>query len=220
MSVVLEEREREGSPKLGEDGPVDLTARPVRFHGSRLARALLRGAGWTVRFDGLPSRQGVIVAYPHTSNWDFVVGVLAKWAIGIDIRFWGKDSLFRWPVFGRWLRRIGGVPVDRSSPRGVVSDMVLQIEAAREAGETFWLALAPEGTRKLTEGWRSGFYRVARDAAVPLGIAFFDFERKRVVIESFLMLTGDPARDMPAIAARLTEAHGCRPDQASPIRLL
>ena len=73
----------------------------MQLLGSALARGLLRAAGWRVVFDGLPAAQGVAIVYPHTSNWDFVVGILAKWAIGIPVTFWGKDSLFRVPVFGR-----------------------------------------------------------------------------------------------------------------------
>ena len=81
----------------------------MQLHGSSVARALLRLAGWRLRFDGLPGKQGVLIVYPHTSNWDFPLGLLVKWAVGIQITFWGKDSLFRVPVFGAWLRWLGGV---------------------------------------------------------------------------------------------------------------
>src|SRR5262245_41099663 len=89
------------------DAPRALPERPVQLRGSRVARALLRLAGWRVAFDGLPARQGVLIVYPHTSNWDFVVAVLAKWSIGIHVSFWGKASLFVVPLFGRWLRGLG-----------------------------------------------------------------------------------------------------------------
>ncbi|HRI17919.1 MAG TPA: 1-acyl-sn-glycerol-3-phosphate acyltransferase, partial [Burkholderiaceae bacterium] len=125
-----------------------LTQRPVQLHGSRLARALLRLAGWRVLFDGLPAAQGVAIVYPHTSNWDFVVGLLAKWSIGIPVNFWGKDSLFRIPLFGRWVRWVGGVPVDRTHASGVVGSMAASLREAREQGRFQWLALAPEGTRR------------------------------------------------------------------------
>ena len=90
----------------------------MQLRGSTLARALLRLAGWRILFDGLPAAQGVAIVYPHTSNWDFVVGLLAKWGIGIPVTFWGKDSLFRIPLLGRWMRWVGGVPVDRASAHG------------------------------------------------------------------------------------------------------
>ncbi len=203
----------------GVQGPQELVARPVQLRGSRLARALLRLAGWRLQFDGLPARQGVIVVYPHTSNWDFVVGVLAKWGIGIPVVFWGKDSLFRVPLLGRWLRAIGGVPVDRRAPGGIVGDMVRRMRAARERDEFLWLALAPEGTRAHTGAWRSGFYRVAVDAGVPLALAHLDFLRRSVGVRACLRLTGDPVADMAAIAHSYDGVQGYRPALASPIRL-
>lgn len=196
-----------------------LTQRLPRPRGSRLARALLRAAGWTLVFDGLPARQGVLVAYPHTSNWDFVVGVLAKWALGLPVAFWGKDSLFRVPVFGRWLRWVGGVPVDRSGANGIVGDMVARFEAARQADAFLWLALAPEGTRSFTPYWRSGFYQVTVQAGVPLGLAFFDYRRRRVGIMGYLRLSGDRAADLAAIAAAYADVQGRRPDLAAPVTL-
>ena len=123
-----------------EDG----TALPVRFDESRLARALLRLAGWRVVYQGFPTRQGVAIVYPHTSNWDFVVMVLAKWTIGVPARWWGKDSLFRLPVLGRWMRWLGGIPLDRRSSRGVVAEMVAVFDAAKAADELLWLGLSPE----------------------------------------------------------------------------
>jgi hypothetical protein len=201
--------------------PVELTGRDgPKLRGSALARGILRAFGWRVRFDGLPSAQGVAIAYPHTSNWDFVVGILAKWAMGLPLTFWGKDALFRVPLFGAWLRWLGGIPVDRGSPQGIVGDMATRLRVAREDGEFMWLALAPEGTRSRVPGWRSGFYQVTLQADVPLGLAFFDYEKREIGFDSFWQLSGDRALDMGVIAARLEGKHGRRPDQASPIRFL
>jgi 1-acyl-sn-glycerol-3-phosphate acyltransferase len=199
--------------------PSLLAERPVSLQGSAWATALLAAFGWRVKFDGLPSRQGVLIVYPHTSNWDFVVGLLAKWSIGIPVSFWGKDSLFALPLFGRWMRWVGGVPVDRGSPRGVVGEMVERLRAAKGRDEFFWLALAPEGTRSYSDHWRSGFYRVALDAAVPLGLAYLDFEDKVVGVEAFIRLSGDADADMAAIAQHLGQRRGCKPHLAAPVRL-
>jgi 1-acyl-sn-glycerol-3-phosphate acyltransferase len=196
-----------------------MAGRPVQLRGSRLARAALRLAGWRVQFDGLPSRQGVVIVYPHTSNWDFVVGILAKWAMGIPLAFWGKDTLFALPLFGRWLRWIGGVPVDRGNPSGAVTAMVERFAAARASDAFLWLALAPEGTRSYRDSWRSGFYQVATQAQVPLGLAFFDYAERCVGIDSFISLTGDANRDMALIAQRLGRHRGRKPQLAGPIRL-
>lgn len=196
-----------------------LGGRSVQLRGSRLARALLALGGWRVRFDGLPARQGVVIVYPHTSNWDFVVGLLAKWAIGFPLSFWGKDSLFRVPLFGRWLRWVGGVPVDRSSARGVVGDMVTRMVEARGRDEFLWLALAPEGTRSYRDHWRSGFYQVALGAGVPLGLAYLDYAARTVGVDRFIRLSGDEQADMAAIADHLGHRRGLRPQLAAPIRL-
>ncbi len=198
---------------------VPLTERPIQLRGSSLARGVLRLAGWRVQFDGLPSRQGVLIIYPHTSNWDFVVGILAKWVIGIPLAFWGKDTLFDVPLFGRWMRWIGGVPVDRRNPHGAVAAMVARFAAARESDAFLWLALAPEGTRSYRDSWRSGFYQVTTQAEVPLALAFFDYAQRRVGVDSFIRLTGDVACDMAAIEQRLGQHRGRRPQLAGPIRL-
>jgi 1-acyl-sn-glycerol-3-phosphate acyltransferase len=191
----------------------------VQLLGSALAREVLRWAGWRVVFDGLPSRQGVVIVYPHTSNWDFVVGILAKWSIGIPVTFWGKASLFRVPLLGRWLRGLGGIAVDRSSPQGAVRAMVQRLCHARDRDEFMWLALSPEGTRRFSDGLRSGFYHVAVQAQVPLGLAGLDFVRRQVALLDFVHLTGQPQADLAAIAARLGHHRGRRPEWAAPIRL-
>jgi 1-acyl-sn-glycerol-3-phosphate acyltransferase len=197
-----------------------VTERPVQLKGSRLARGVLKALGWTLVWDGLPARQGVLIAYPHTSNWDFVFGVLAKWALGLPARFWGKDSLFRIPLLGWWFRWIGGIPVDRSGAQGIAADMTRRFQSARAADEFLWLALAPEGTRSLVTHWKSGFYPVAFEAGVPLGLVFFDYRRKRMGVDHFLQLSGDRAADMAILAAYYQDAaHGARPELAGPVRL-
>lgn len=198
---------------------VELPARPVQLRGSRLARAALRWVGWRVQFDGLPARQGVLIIYPHTSNWDFVIGMLAKWAMGIPVVFWGKHSLFRLPLFGRWLRWIGGVPVDRHNAGGAVGAMVDQFAQARANDHFLWLALSPEGTRSYRDGWRSGFYQVATQAELPLALAFFDYRARSVGVDSFIRLSGDAGRDMAHIERILGRHRGCRPELAAPVRL-
>ncbi len=171
-----------------------------------------------MRFDGLPSLQGVAIVYPHTSNWDFVIGMLAKWSVGFPVTFWGKDSLFKLPLFGRWLRWLGGRPVERDAPNGIVGQMVRELAAAKDKGEFMWLALAPEGTRKYRDGWRSGFYHVALAAKVPLALVYFDFAEKVVSVEKFIMLSGDLEQDIRCVAEYLGPRIGKRPADAAPVR--
>jgi 1-acyl-sn-glycerol-3-phosphate acyltransferase len=201
-------------------GPQELRERPVRLAGSALARTVLRVAGWRIRFDGLPARQGVIVVYPHTSNWDFVLGMLAKWAIGLPLAFWGKDTLFRIPLFGRWLRWVGGLPIDRRAAQGVVAQTAERLRAARAADEFMWLGLAPEGTRRRTEGWRSGFYHVAVQAQVPVVLAYMDYARREIGLDSAWRVHGDAASDLARFAERLAGRAGRIPGNAAPVRLL
>jgi 1-acyl-sn-glycerol-3-phosphate acyltransferase len=192
---------------------------PVQLKGSALAGAVLRLAGWRLLFNGLPARQGVLIVYPHTSNWDFPVAMLAKWAVGLQVTFWGKDTLFKLPLFGRWLRWLGGVPVDRRSASGIVAQMASALTAARENGDFMWLALSPEGTRKYSAAWRSGFYHVAQQAGVPLALVYLDYREREIGVQHFLRLTGDVPTDMAAIASVLSGRSGRNPVQAAPIRL-
>ncbi|QHE76441.1 hypothetical protein F9Z44_10425 [Hydrogenophaga sp. PBL-H3] len=196
------------------------TPHAVQFQGSRLARWLLGRLGWTVNFGGFPALQGVAIVYPHTSNWDFVVMLLAKWSMGVPARFWGKDSLFRVPLLGAWVRWLGGIALDRHSPRGAVSDMVALMAEHRRQGRMLWLALSPEGTRRRTSGWRSGFYQVARGADVPLALIRLDYSRKQIDVTDFVRLSGDVAADHARIAQLYGDARGLHPELASPIQPL
>ena len=193
---------------------------PMTPQGSRLAAAWVKLTGWRVVFEGLPAKQGVVIGYPHTSNWDFITVMPAKWAIGLPVQFFAKDSLFRIPVFGRWLRAIGGVPIDRSSPKGVVGEMVSQLQAHKARGDVLWLGLSPEGTRKLTDGWRSGFYQLALGADVPLGMLCIDYGRKEIRLVDFMRLSGDVAADYARFAQAFDGVRGYHPQQMAPIRPL
>ncbi|NBQ90191.1 MAG: hypothetical protein EBS47_04400 [Betaproteobacteria bacterium] len=197
-----------------------IAERSVQFEGSVLAKWVLRRLGWTLDFSGLPGLQGVMVVYPHTSNYDFPIGLLAKWAMGLPANFWGKDSLFRIPLFGAWLKWLGGVPVNRSAPGGLVEQAAEHLRQCRAQQAYAWLVVAPEGTRSLTAGWRSGFYRVALQADVPLGLATIDFGRKHVSVSHFVRLSGRQESDMAHIAELLGSPKGYHPAKASPVRIV
>ena len=128
-----------------------------------LGRMLMRVSRW--RFEGLlPDVPKIVIAVaPHTSNWDFVVGVMALWALDIKISFLGKHTLFR-GVFGTWMRSIGGIAVNRESTHGVVGDAV---QAFRNSARLV-LVLTPDGTRQLDKGFKNGFLHIAHGAGVPI----------------------------------------------------
>ena len=123
-------------------------------------------------------------------------------------------------MFGRWLRWVGGVPVLRHAPQGVVGQMVARMHQARENAELFWLGLSPEGTRRWTPGWRSGFYQVTLGAGVPLGVVSLDYGRKVVDATRFMTLSGDVQADFARIAELLAGVQGKNPALAAPIQTL
>ncbi len=193
---------------------------PVQFKPNRLAAWLVKLMGWRIEFDGLPAKQGVLIGYPHTSNWDFITMMPVKWAVGLHVQFFAKASLFRIPLFGRWIRSIGAVPIDRSSPKGVVGEMVNALKQHKQDDRLLWIALSPEGTRKLTEGWRSGFYQLALGADVPLCMLRIDYGSKVAKITDFMRLTGDMKADFDHIAQVYAGVKGFHAHQAAPIRPL
>lgn len=199
---------------------IEIPERPVQLRGSGFARMLLRLAGWTLLFDGLPARQGVMVFYPHTSNWDFVWAMLTKWAIGMPFAFVAKASLFRWPLFGPLLRWMGGLPVLRDTGQGVVGQIVEELQAARREDRFAWFGLAPEGSRSLKPGWRSGFHQIAQRADVPLGLVIMDYRTRRVGVESIWRTSADFEADLVQIDHRIGACRGRRPELTSPVKAL
>jgi 1-acyl-sn-glycerol-3-phosphate acyltransferase len=189
----------------------NFNTRPGPF--ARFCGALLQLFGWRVKLVWPPVPKAVVIVYPHTSNWDFVVGILARSAIAIPIRFVGKDTLFR-PPFGGLFRRLGGIPVNRRQSTGFVGGL---IDTFDQIG-SLYLAIAPEGTRSKVDHWKSGFYRVALGARVPLGLAFIDYSRREVGIEHWLTLTGDEAADLARIRACYADKRGKKPEKEGEIR--
>lgn len=178
-----------------------------------LSCRLLALLGWTLSEPPQRPARAVLIAYPHTSNWDAFYALLAKFGLGLDARWVAKDSLFRWP-FGGLLRHLGGIPVDRRVRHGFVAEMVKQFATQPR----LLLVLAPEGTRRLTRGWKSGFYRMALAADVPVALGFVDYARREAGILAYVTLSGDPASDLAGIARQYAGRCGKRPELASPIR--
>lgn len=159
-----------------------------------IGRAWLSFGSW--RFEGaMPNEpKFVVIVAPHTSNWDFTLGVAALFALGFKISFLGKHTLFKWPlgIFMRWL---GGIPVERSVSRDRVGESV----AAFNASDELVLAVAPEGTRKLVTQWKTGFYHVAEGAGVPIVPVAFDYGRKVINIGPPFHPAGDRDADIEAL---------------------
>ncbi|GAB3439771.1 1-acyl-sn-glycerol-3-phosphate acyltransferase [Massilia solisilvae] len=182
--------------------------------GQRTALRVLNLFGWRLRFKPLPGPHGIAVVYPHTSNWDFLVGLFGKWAIGLPFRWLAKDSLFRGPM-GAVMRYWGGVPVDRSAPQGATQKLAQTMLSSKWC----WVAITPEGTRSYRPHWKSGFYRLALAAKVPVLLVYMDYRAKELSVVDYMTLSGDEEADMAAIA-RVYEGHeALYPANAAPVRL-
>ncbi len=178
-----------------------------------LAGLILKVGGWTPN-GGVPDApKAVFIAAPHTSNWDGIWALVYKVAIGLDIRFFGKDTLFWFPL-GALLRWLGGIPLDRSKAGGAVQQAVDMLTSQEE----FFFGLAPEGTRSLTDGWKTGFYRIAREADVPVYLGFLDYGRKELGIGPRLDLTGDAEADLQVCRDFYADKAARWPEKVSPIR--
>ncbi|WP_308632690.1 1-acyl-sn-glycerol-3-phosphate acyltransferase [Massilia sp. YIM B02763] len=182
--------------------------------GQRTSLRLLNFFGWNFRWKPLPGPHGIAVVYPHTSNWDFPIGLLAKWTVTLQFRWLAKDSLFRGPM-GRLMRYWGGVAVDRSAPQGAITRLAQTMRAA----DWFWLAITPEGTRGYRPYWKSGFYRIAIAAKVPVLLVKLDYGKKVIDVTQSVVLTGDEAADMAVIARAFDGVQAKHPKDAAPIRL-
>lgn len=184
---------------------------------AKIGLAILNFFGWKLRYNGLPTARGVMILYPHTSNWDFIWGILSKMAIAFPLRFLAKEKLFRGAAgffIGWFIRYCGGEPAERSVSTGAISKIV---ERMRQE-DLFWLVIAPEGTRSYKPYWRSGFYHIAKNAQVPLVCAFIDYPKKEIGILQVLDLTGDEAVDLENLRAVYKDVRGRHPDQQCPIQ--
>lgn len=149
----------------------------------------------------------VIVVVPHTSNWDFCVGVAALFALGFRVSFLGKHTLFKGPL-GMFMRWLGGIPVDRSVSRDRVGESV----QAFKSNEKLILAVAPEGTRKRVAKWKSGFYYVAHGAGVPIVPVAFDYGSRIVRIGAPLLPTGNREADIETLKSFFRNVVPRRPE--------
>jgi 1-acyl-sn-glycerol-3-phosphate acyltransferase len=185
----------------------------VPRRGNALTRGLadvgLRLAGWT--FEGeLPERSKmVIVAAPHTSNWDFVIGVGGMLALDLELRFLGKHTLFDGPL-APLMRGLGGIAVDRTAGSGVVEEMARRFENE----EQLLLALSPEGTRSSVDRWKTGFHRIARAAGVPIMAVALDYGPRRIRFGPLVMPTDNMEADIGIFRQFFDTARGWKTNQS------
>lgn len=177
-----------------------------------LGRAYLRLAGWRIEGEFPAAPKCVAIVAPHTSNWDFTLGLAVVFALELRVSWLGKHSIFK-PPFHRLFRWLGGIPVDRRSSNGVVGACVQAFQAA----PTLMLALAPEGTRKGVSQWKTGFYRIAVAAGVPILPVGFDYRAHVVHLLPTFAPAGDLDADLPRLQALFSDIHGLRERPAGPL---
>jgi 1-acyl-sn-glycerol-3-phosphate acyltransferase len=179
---------------------------------SRLASLVLRLSGWTAV--GEVPRTGILVGAPHTSNWDFVMMLLVMWRGGVTPRVLVKKELFRGPL-GWLLHRLGGIPIDRDDPGGVVRELLHEARS----GEPFLLVLAAEGTRERGEYWKSGFWRIARTTRLPISLGFIDGPSRTAGFGPTITATRDVVADMDLVRAFYRDKRGLHPERRTEPRL-
>lgn len=162
-------------------------------------RVVLALLGWRIEGEIPNVPRCVVIVAPHTSNWDFVIGLATLLALDLRVTWLGKHQIFRGP-FGLLWRGLGGVAVDRSAPDGVVE----QAAAVLAPPHSAFLAIAPEGTRRKVERWKSGFWRIARAAGVPIFPVAFDYRTRAVVLGEPYTPTADYAADLAALQRRFS----------------
>lgn len=187
-------------PTLGEALPRRGNAALAAF-----GRGMLRVLGWRIEGEIPDVPKLVIAVAPHTSNWDFVVGIAAMFALDLRLSFLGKHTIFRGP-FDALLRWMGGIPVDRASPHGVVAECV----RAFAQSDRRVLAIAPQGTRKGRGRFRSGFLHIARGAGVPVLLAALDYGARCVRLGPLLHACADVEADLARIEAHFATVRGKR----------
>lgn len=170
-----------------------------------LGRAYLRLGGWRVEGAWPEVPKCVAIVAPHTSNWDFFLGLGILFGMDLKVSWLGKHAIFRPPV-GGLLRRLGGIPIDRRAAHGVVGACV---DAFTEA-QAMLLALSPEGTRRSGGAWKSGFYHIAVQAGVPILPVSFDFPTHVIRFMAPFLPTGDLEGDLPRLMALFEGARGLR----------
>jgi 1-acyl-sn-glycerol-3-phosphate acyltransferase len=167
-------------------------------------KLIMKIIGWKTE-GGLPEndKKFVIIVVPHTSNWDFLLGVVIRGAMGFKANFLGKDSLFRGP-FGFFFRSLGGIPVNRNASQNMVEQVVGEVKKRK----SFILAIAPEGTRGKVKKWRTGFYYIALNTGIPIIMCQLDFEfRVARFLEPFYP-TGNAEKDLEFIKGQFINIKG------------
>lgn len=181
---------------------------------SHIGKLALGTVGWRTEGDVPNVPKYVLIAAPHTSNWDLILMLLCGMVFDVWPSWAGKHTLFTSPL-GPLLRSLGGIPIDRRAAHNMVDQLAAMFSERQE----LVLAVPPEGTRGLAPHWKSGFYYIALTAGVPICLGYLDFGRKRGGLGPLIYPTGDVRADMDKIRAFYKDMRGRYPEKQGPIRL-
>lgn len=181
------------------------------FYG--IGKSFLWLSGWSLGNKQPPLKKAMVIGGPHTSNWDFPLFMSFVAVSGLRVTYLGKHSLFEIPLLGRLFYYLGGIPVERGTSKAsaLVDEAVAQFNAA----EDLYIGIAPEGTRKKVDHWKTGFYRIAVQAEVPILMAFLDAHTKQISIhDAPFYPTGDMEKDIADMQAFYASKKPINPENA------
>lgn len=173
-----------------------------------ISSVILRLLGWRVDARATDIRKCVLIVAPHTSNWDFSIGLMLSFALSLDVYWMGKDSLFP-PVLGGFMRWLGGIPVNRSKTNNTVQETIATFNRCDE----LLVVVSPEGTRGKVGRWKTGFYYIAQGANVPIGLGYIDFKEKIGGVGEIFYPSGNIDKDLKLIQAFYANFSGKNPHQ-------
>jgi 1-acyl-sn-glycerol-3-phosphate acyltransferase len=179
-----------------------------------MGRLLLRLSGWKIQGETPSYKKFVLIAAPHTSNWDLPFMLATAYAMGVRISWLGNHPMFI-PPWGWFMRKLGGIPVDRRTHQSLVIKMAEKFKSS----DYLVLAVPPEGSRGKVAVWKSGFYHIAFQSGVPIGLGYLDYDRKLCGIGTFIIPSGNVNKDMNKIRAFYQNIRGKYPDLESEPRL-
>ena len=180
-----------------------------------MAKLLLKLGRWTPVGPVPSAKKAVVIGVPHTSYWDGYWLLVYKVAYGLDVKFLVKETLFWFPL-KLLLKGLGGVPLNRGNANLAVKQAV----EAFNSNESYLMGLSPEGTRSKTKGWKTGFYRIAEGAGVPVVLGFFDYANRRLGFGPEMTLTGDMQADIAICRSYYASIEGRWPDKTSPVQFV
>ena len=218
------------TPAIPVVSAIPLPTEPIHFAGTRnphqlapsfwtnlkhrLGRAWLQGHGWQSVGEIPDVSRFIVIASPHTTNWDLAFMLAVAWDVGFEVKWIGKHTLFAGPM-GPLMRWLGGLPIDRRKR----ANQVDQAAAAVRGADKIMLAIAPEGTRSFSPHWKSGFYHIASTANVPILLGFLDYDRKIAGFGPLLQPSGDVDADFGTLRAFYGPLKGKFPQNSGPIGL-